>query len=882
MPVPKYSLLKAHPVSGEVRFSKKTGLPHYHVTLELPAQGGGAVKKWDVAVNIQSQDGSEVLYQIRKQFPPPHEADLTALDPALYPLTGANNPRSALRVDYVLDKLTRPEEMVKLPIHSQGDPPGALHDEITDLFDRAFSDPASVAYFFGSAFPDNSGIHDTHMNQGNPKTVPQGQKNHFGDNGRRQDGAIFVFLPGASAGQGLWVGVFIAFQSQGWDNDANGNPKPVAPLPQPLFNLPIGAAADVFALPASRSGVSPMVSAPTLLPLPSPAPSTPDDVISQQFSLVLAALAVHGEELSEIPGVVVVRPDFSRDANGYLTDEPVLQVAAALLGIDDAAQKVIRDAVPSRLGNVRVQVVPATAAETTAYRNLTEPRMGAVGFILPGQPGFGSEAADLIPPPTQTDDLVPQTAAPNVADVSFEMRRGLGVAEAPRVLLPYAPPPSAPPNADIPAVTGPMKVTLHISPDAGWPTLKSFLEGSRPQNSAMVTTMYEFTEPYIVEALLKGVKDHNGELHLILDPGANRSGDTLTKDQIVDRLRTELGDKFHFEWAAVPERGRTTNGYFPSAYHIKVSVRDKSAFWLSSGNWKSSNQPDDDVGAMDDKAKKRFLARHNREWHVVIENAELATVFDTYIRWDIREAAAVQSEHQEVAPVPQADMVPQMEGVPGALADLADQPFLASLVPLPTAVRIFPPRTLEFDATKPLTVKPLLTPDNYVANVLTLLKRARTRLWFQNQSFSLSRNNPQYAELLDTLRMHMGNPAIDVRVIIRADYLKPTDVSNIKAAGFDLSKIHVQNGCHNKGILIDSDTVVVGSHNWTGAGTTENRDASLIFHNTQIMDYYEEIFDYDWTTLSRPIASAPMAEIIASRSMAVPEGMMLVPLAGMD
>ena len=31
---------------------------------------------------------------------------------------------------------------------------------------------------------------------------------------------------------------------------------------------------------------------------------------------------------------------------------------------------------------------------------------------------------------------------------------------------------------------------------------------------------------------------------------------------------------------------------FRTAYHIKVAVRDHSTFWLSSGNWNNSNQPE--------------------------------------------------------------------------------------------------------------------------------------------------------------------------------------------------------------------------------------------------------------------------------------------------
>jgi uncharacterized protein YukJ len=52
------------------------------------------------------------------------------------------------------------------------------------------------------------------MNQGNPAD------NHGADNGIWQDGALFIHLPS----QNQWVAVFIAFQTQSWDTDRNGDP----------------------------------------------------------------------------------------------------------------------------------------------------------------------------------------------------------------------------------------------------------------------------------------------------------------------------------------------------------------------------------------------------------------------------------------------------------------------------------------------------------------------------------------------------------------------------------------------------------------------------------------------------------------------------------
>ena len=50
---------------------------------------------------------------------------------------------------------------------------------------------------------------------------------------------------------------------------------------------------------------------------------------------------------------------------------------------------------------------------------------------------------------------------------------------------------------------------------------------------------------------------------------------------------------------------------------------------------------------------------------------------------------------------------------------------------------------------------------------------------------------------------------------------------------------------------MDGVRVLIGSHNWTNQGTLVNRDASLIFEDEEIAQYYEEIFWFDWKNLSR-------------------------------
>ena len=93
----------------------------------------------------------------------------------------------------------------------------ALKNAVITLLNMTIADKDGVIYAFGSAFSDSGkvdGIHDIHMNQGNPLN------NHGGDNGVWQDGALFINLPAKKT----WTAVFIAFQTESWKTDSSGNP----------------------------------------------------------------------------------------------------------------------------------------------------------------------------------------------------------------------------------------------------------------------------------------------------------------------------------------------------------------------------------------------------------------------------------------------------------------------------------------------------------------------------------------------------------------------------------------------------------------------------------------------------------------------------------
>ena len=270
-----------------------------------------------------------------------------------------------------------------------------------------------------------------------------------------------------------------------------------------------------------------------------------------------------------------------------------------------------------------------------------------------------------------------------------------------------------------------MTVICHVSPDAGWPTLSDFLAGTKV---GLTIGMYDFTAHHIIEGVLGAVQAEPRELTLVMQEGEALSGkpDDVKEEVTIDQYREALGDRFDYAPASIGKGHQ-----FATAYHIKVAVRDSKAFWLSSGNWQTSNQPDHGIAV--GETSWDLLLGHNREWNIMIENANLARQFEKYIQYDLKNAKADAAPEALVA-----------EG-PFFLVDEA----VEERAPIGKPTYFAP-----LKVNRKVQVRPLLTPDNYQEHVLDLINTAERRILFQNQSLSLlagDKNDDRFAALVDAL-----------------------------------------------------------------------------------------------------------------------------------
>lgn len=401
-----------------------------------------------------------------------------------------------------------------------------------------------------------------------------------------------------------------------------------------------------------------------------------------------------------------------------------------------------------------------------------------------------------------------------------------------------------PPNLSLQPVKERMKAIFHVSPDSGFPNLKAFLARV---DRHLTATMFEWEPNHISDAIAAAMARAGNSLKMV----TQRKG----TEEAVDDMKSRLGGKFKHVWASVG-----AGKLIPSAYHIKVASRDGQEVWLSSGNWKDSNQADIDP-AGEHSRRLAPLRAHNREWHAIVENPPLARMFQEYIEFDFAEA----------------ERVPVDEGIAVALPDVfvPEDAFMEGLE-APVAVRYFSPLILD----RPLEIQPLLTPDRdsrghrlFMAHALKMMEKGTRKIYVENQSFNLLDDNAEEFESFFGVLRDKQRAGVDVRVIFRdgrefgaANGPKQQRLlERIKDFGLDTDVIRVQRKCHTKGIIVDSTEVMLGSHNLTNEGSLFNRDASLLVRDPEVAAYFEQIFLFDWEVLAKQDADELVGGIRIAR-----------------
>jgi hypothetical protein len=509
------------------------------------------------------------------------------------------------------------------------------------------------------------------------------------------------------------------------------------------------------------------------------------------------------------PGILAVRPGYHVEAGWPVGDPVIVALVASKKG--EAASY----GLPAQVDGIPVEVREATALERLRCTH----------------PDTYAAVRDR----SRVEWHPPEFPAEHIAGTPLSIATAArGPAKEP---IQYTP-------ADRPLdpLTDTFTVICHASPDAGFPMLKEFLGRTQQKLSVGI---YDFTSAHVLASLEAALTTAGGPraLSLVLDhPTRNPTADQSDEETEQD-LADKLGDGLAFAWAPVRSSPEVHAWMFPSAYHIKVAVRDSAELWLSSGNWNNSNQPEDaPVTDPDPAHAAETFKSSDRDWHVVIPHPQLAQLFEAFVLHDRETAVPAQGAAPAVAGI---------EAFAEQTADLAEvNPAAVALAPR----RFFAPLTV----TEQMTIQPLLTPDlaadgstgMYAAKMLELISGAQQNLYIQLQYIHPSdkAEDAAFTALLNAVAAR-ADANVDVRIIL-SQWQNAQWMERLQGAGIDTGLVRIQHGVHNKGFVVDHQRVVISSQNWSGAGVLNNRDAGLIIDNATVAKYFETIFLHDWDNVA--------------------------------
>lgn len=541
------------------------------------------------------------------------------------------------------------------------------------------------------------------------------------------------------------------------------------------------------------------------------------------------------------PGVLIVRPGYEITGDQLTGKQAIVATVNAKKSEADLLKK---DLLPDRLGGYPVDV-----REASGYQRLraSDPAAAAIAQVY--------ERPEQRDPEWPKEREMPSGKLISAHSSTIQKRLRESITQEPsthRALaavqakgksdlqLQYTPPEGAPPLE--PAKYN-ATIIAHVSPDAGFVTLSKFLADT---DESLVIGMYDFTSGPILSEFLSDLSG-NRSLQMVLDnPAPNDTRDQLD-GVTVEELQSNLSERAKIARALVRTDKFASKWMFPYAYHIKVIVRDGKVLWLSSGNLNNSNQPD----------PSRPPHKEDRDWHLIVENKELADVFAYYLNYDYNSAIKWQNPHPDEIE----------KAIEDALAKKGELTNPYPSTPAPPVKNPVAPEPFEVvDA----TITPLLTPDKlpngqpqYLTKITELINSAEKSIYIQLQYIEASKGDgSEYEKLLQTIAKKIS-AGVKV-VLIEDNHYGIKWVEKMKAEGVDLTdNIALQYkdyNVHNKGFVIDSKTVVVSSQNFSPSGVETNRDAGLIIEDQpKIAKYFESVFLDDFKARTRP-ASAVRAE----------------------
>lgn len=180
----------------------------------------------------------------------------------------------------------------------------------------------------------------------------------------------------------------------------------------------------------------------------------------------------------------------------------------------------------------------------------------------------------------------------------------------------------------------------------------------------------------------------------------------------------------------------------------------------------------------------------------------------------------------------------------------------------------------EFDSKtfkRDIKIKPIIGPDHSLSNdsILKMIDEAEKQICVQQFYIDDWKKNPYVNALIDA-----AERGCEVKILLDStwynvqekevdndDFLKYIDnYSEKNDLDIKCRLVNIYHGfskTHNKGMIVDRETVLVSSINWNLNSITSNREVGMIIEDRKVAEYFKNIFLHDWDDdLIKPIPEA--------------------------
>lgn len=377
------------------------------------------------------------------------------------------------------------------------------------------------------------------------------------------------------------------------------------------------------------------------------------------------------------------------------------------------------------------------------------------------------------------------------------------------------------------------------SPDSSFDEITRALDEA---TTSIDLNIYEITNAHLGDALLARAQAGVAVRVLVEGgPAGLAQTDRYQENWILDRL-VDAGASVRFIFTNASQGIHDRYNFD----HAKYAILDGQRVLAMSGNWKASGVPTDP-------------STGNREWGIIVDDAALAAYVKTVFDDDFSTA------HRDILPFGQG-------------TDWRYLPPPASFTPsydVPTGTYERPYAPLR--ATRSATVTPILVPDTDLLESGSLLARLRNaqdailiEQMYAHKHWGTQDDTPETAPnlFLEAALDAARNNGAHVYLLLGDEFIDEEDTRNNYETRDYVNGLRRDEGIpvyakivdhrianltkiHNKGIVIDDESVLVSSINWGVASATLNRELALLVDDAEIAKFYENVFWYDWSPRDR-------------------------------